>query len=188
MSPGLMDRLLARLRPTASRAAMPTEPVPAEAAPAAPSTIAVDLPGTLRRDFPAEFSIAEQVTAQVLASIGGVDMSALARRSPALLGYDWTAYLRCSMVRIVRVLRVLAKEVPAGGRVLDFRSYFGNFALAAKAAGFRVDALDAYGDYSPALSSCEALQRTVRIEVLIQPWQGSACTRRCHPRPTTRSC
>lgn len=102
---------------------------------------------------------------RVLAAVDGVDLAPLARHSPSLLGYDWTGYLRCSVARVVRVQRALAQHVGRGGAVLDFGSYFGNFALAIAASGYRVTASDAYSDYGAAFDSCVALMRDEGIDV-----------------------
>jgi len=94
-----------------------------------------------------------------------VDLSPLARHSPALAGFDWTSYLRLSAIRMVRVSRLLRRYLPATARVLDFGSYFGNFALMAAAEGFEVDALDSYSAYGGCLTSVVRLlqQRGVRV-------------------------
>ena len=127
--------------------------------------VAIDRVAMLSAAFPAEFPIAETVTTRVLEAITGVNLSSLARRSPGLAGFDWVGYLRCSVARVVRVQRALALHVPGGGRVLDFGSYFGNFALACRAAGFEVDAIDAYREYGAAFASCVSLQQHAGIAV-----------------------
>src|SRR5699024_2148236 len=50
--------------------------------------------------------------------------------------------------------------------VLDFGSYFGNFALAARKFGCRVDALDGYRDYQPALTGERALLEANGVTVI----------------------
>lgn len=137
-----------------------TEPVGADVEP-----VTLDLEGTLVREFGEKFAAAEAATARVLAAIAGVDLEPLARRSPGLKGYDWPAYLRCSLARVVRVQRALALHVPAGGRVLDFGSYFGNFSLACRALGYRLEAIDAYREYGDALAPCAALLRQEGVAV-----------------------
>lgn len=119
----------------------------------------------LSPDFAAEYPLADAAATRVLAAVNGVDLSALARRSPGLKGYDWTAYLRCSVARVVRAHRALNQHVVPGGRVLDFGSYFGNFSLAFAAAGFRVDAVDSYREYGAGLAPCVALQRAAGVTV-----------------------
>ena len=161
--------LLARLRrklqgePAAAPVNLAAPETPAS--PAAGARVVIDRAATLSAEFPAEFSLAEDAATRVLTATAGVDLAPLARRSPALLGYDWTAYLRCSVARVVRVQRALAAHVPPGGRVLDFGSYFGNFALACRAMGYEVDAVDAYAEYGDALAPCVALQRESGIRV-----------------------
>jgi 2-polyprenyl-3-methyl-5-hydroxy-6-metoxy-1,4-benzoquinol methylase len=83
-----------------------------------------------------------------------------------LRGYDWTGYLRCSVARVVRVQRALDRYVRRGGAVLDFGSYFGNFALAIAGSGYRVTAADAYRDYGGAFDACTALMRGDGIAVI----------------------
>ena len=117
---------------------------PAPQAPPVPPRLAIDEPAALAAEYPEEYPIAQAVTQQVMLRLPGLDLSPLARRSPSLAGYDWTSYLHCSLCRIVRFQRALRDHVPAGGRVLDLGSYFGNVALAARALGFSVDAIDSY--------------------------------------------
>jgi len=128
----------------------------------------VDLgfPACIAREFPREFPIAWHVASEMLTTIAASDLAPLARRSPGLRGYDWTEYLRCSVVRMVRVLSALNRHVPAGGRVLDVGAYFGNFANACARAGYQVDAIDAYREYAPAFDACIARMTAERISVL----------------------
>jgi 2-polyprenyl-3-methyl-5-hydroxy-6-metoxy-1,4-benzoquinol methylase len=44
--------------------------------------------------------------------------------------------------------------------VLDFGAYFGNTALMCRAAGFEVEAIDAYREYQPAFDECVSLMTT----------------------------
>jgi 2-polyprenyl-3-methyl-5-hydroxy-6-metoxy-1,4-benzoquinol methylase len=110
------------------------------------STIELNFPTELARSFPREFPIAWRAYEEVSAVIRGVDFSALSRRSPALEGYAWDNYLRCSVVRAVRVLKAV-HSLPDSVRVLDVGSYFGNFALMCQMAGCEVEAVDSYEDY-----------------------------------------
>jgi SAM-dependent methyltransferase len=123
-------------------------------------------PGFVRRQFPAEFELAWQVTQEAIAGVEGRDMAPLARHSPALLGYDWRAYLGCSVARMVRVLRALRAHVPPGGRVLDLGSYFGNFAVLAARAGYAVEARDSYGRYGSVFDAEVRWQRAAGVEVI----------------------
>jgi lipopolysaccharide transport system ATP-binding protein len=124
-----------------------------------------DFPAVIAREFPAEFPLAQAAVDRVLARVAGADLSALARRSPGLAGYDWTGYLQCSVIRMVRVLRGLRASAAAGGRVLDCGAYFGNVALMCAAAGYEVDALDSYSNYAPGLDACVALMRESGVRV-----------------------
>jgi 2-polyprenyl-3-methyl-5-hydroxy-6-metoxy-1,4-benzoquinol methylase len=125
----------------------------------------VDFPACIERQFPEEFPTAWRVTNEVLDAIRGVDLEPLARRSPGLRGYNWTEYLRCSVVRMVRVLRALRTHVPQGSRVLDCGSYFGNVSTMCALSGYTVDAVDAYEEYSPALDRCASLLRGHGVNV-----------------------
>lgn len=136
---------------------------PAAAAPA--QTIAIDMAATLSRQFPVEYPLASAAADRVLAAVRDADLSPLARRSPALQGYDWTAYLQCSVARVVRVQQALRRHLAPGARVLDYGSYFGNFALAGAAAGFAVEAADSYTDYGDALAPCVRLQQASGVVV-----------------------
>jgi SAM-dependent methyltransferase len=70
-------------------------------------------------------------------------------------------------VRVVRLLAVLEQYARPGARVLDFGSYFGNFSLAARRAGYQVDAVDAYrGAFSAAFEPFVTLMRAEDVNVL----------------------
>jgi 2-polyprenyl-3-methyl-5-hydroxy-6-metoxy-1,4-benzoquinol methylase len=154
MTPALVDRWMRRLRRTSAEPAL-----------VAPESLTVDLPSMVAKDFAAEYPLAADAAARVLAAVAGSDLAALARRSPSLAGFDWGTYLRCSICRVVRVQRALSERVAPGARVLDVGSYFGNFGLACQAMGFRVDAIDSYSQYGAALAPCVALQRGAGIVV-----------------------
>jgi cyclopropane fatty-acyl-phospholipid synthase-like methyltransferase len=128
--------------------------------------LTIDLPASTRAAFPEEFDAAWSATRTVLDGLRGRDLSPLARHSPGLAGYDWTAYLTCSVVRMTRALRAVRARVPPGGRVLDCGAYFGNFSLMLAAAGYTVDAVDAYARYAPAFDPTVALLRARGIRVL----------------------
>jgi 2-polyprenyl-3-methyl-5-hydroxy-6-metoxy-1,4-benzoquinol methylase len=98
----------------------------------------------------------------IIAAVAGVDMLPLARQSPGLVGFDWVTYLRCSAIRVDRMVAQLSPNM----RVLDFGSYFGNFSLAARAVGCSVEAVDSYStdDYRP-LAPCVALMRDAGVVV-----------------------
>ncbi len=146
---------------------MPVEETPSPQPPLdeSPLRLTLDEPAALATQYAEEYPIAQTATQQVIARLPGVDLSPLARRSPSLAGYDWNSYLHCSLCRVVRFQRALRNYVPAGGRVLDLGSYFGNIALASRALGFEVDAIDAYRDYGPALAPFAELQRDAGIGV-----------------------
>ena len=163
-----LDRWTNRRRPAAAVAipvadAQRSPPVaPAEL----PEVLEIDLPATLRHEYPDQHSIATNTTAAVMARLGSVDLAPLARHSPSLAGYDWAAYLKCSQCRVVRVMQALSSHVAPGGRVLDYGSYFGNFSTAAAAMGYRVDAIDSYRGYGDSLAPWVALQREAGVTIL----------------------
>jgi 2-polyprenyl-3-methyl-5-hydroxy-6-metoxy-1,4-benzoquinol methylase len=131
-------------------------------------SLAVDFPRCIEREFPSEFPLAWSAVERTIAStcVAGADFTPLERRSPALKGYDWPTYLRCSVARMVRVLAALRGRGVTSGRVLDFGAYFGNFSLMLAAAGYEVDAIDAYGEYAPALDGARAAMQDAGVHVL----------------------
>lgn len=159
MSRRLRHWLEERWRRNSGTVPVTAAPPPAPAAMAI-DRIAIDQRAVLNAEYPAEFPAAEAATQAVLATVANTDLKPLAARSPSLRGYDWAGYLRCSMSRMVRVQRALREHAPAGGRVLDFGSYFGNFALAARAMEFQVDAVDSYSKYGAALAGAVSLQQS----------------------------
>ena len=127
--------------------------------------VRLNFPEVVARAFKDEFPPAWTATKRVLNAVDGVDLSNLAERSPGLRGYDWTGYLRCSVVRLVRALRALQSSAAPSGRILDCGSYFGNASLMCALAGYAVDAIDSYREYSPALNACVDLMRSAGIRV-----------------------
>jgi len=110
----------------------------------------LDFPRCLEADFPDDLPGACAAFDAIAASIAGADFTPLARRSPALKGFDWTSYLRCSIARMVHAAAALRRRGIVSGRLLDYGSYFGNFALMFARAGFSVDAIDSYVTYEHA--------------------------------------
>ena len=99
-------------------------------------------------DFSAEYKIAADSTNEIINSIGNVDFTPLEKNSPALKNYDWSNYLKCSIARLVHAMAAASRiGLEKSSKVLDFGSYFGNFALAFKNTGYEVDALDSYQKY-----------------------------------------
>jgi 2-polyprenyl-3-methyl-5-hydroxy-6-metoxy-1,4-benzoquinol methylase len=160
----LLQRWLERLRGGAVAVQAPPEPAAAPSPPV-PPRLAIDEPAALAAQYPEEYPIAQAVTQQVMQRLPGLDFSSLARRSPSLAGYDWQSYLHCSLCRVVRFQKALREHVPPGGSVLDLGSYFGNIALASRAFGFAVDAIDSYREYGAALAPFAELQRQAGIAV-----------------------
>jgi 2-polyprenyl-3-methyl-5-hydroxy-6-metoxy-1,4-benzoquinol methylase len=156
-----LDRWKNRPRPVTNE---PEAAAPPSAA--VPEILELDLASTLRKEFPDEHAIAVRTAEAVMSRLGSADLSPLAKHSPSLAGYDWANYLRCSQCRVVRVMRALKEHVPAGGHVLDYGSYFGNFSTAAAAMGFRVDAIDSYRSYGAALAPWVKVQRDTGVAIL----------------------
>ena len=128
--------------------------------------IILDFPNCLEREAPESFQVASKAIKEILEVIAGQDYSSLAKRSPGLLGFDWKVYISCSIIRMVRVLNILSKRGVDKGSVLDFGSYFGNFSLMCREAGFCVDAVDSYKGYEGAFSSIEKLLQEKGVGVL----------------------
>ena len=144
------------------------EPQPVRETPPAdtgtPKVVDLDMASALSA-YAVEYPIASAVATSVIDALAGADLSPLANRSPSLAGYDWSNYLRCSIVRVVRVQRALSTFAGPGARVLDYGSYFGNFGLTCRAMGFEVSAIDSYRQYGTAFAPWEALQRRAGITV-----------------------
>lgn len=126
----------------------------------------LDFPAAIEREFPDVFAAAWRATTDILASLDGVDFSALARHSRGLLGYEWSSYHRCNLVRAVRVARCLRRVDQRARRVLDFGAYFGNFSLMAASLGFHVDAVDSFQAYAPAMDRAQSLMRDRDVSVV----------------------
>lgn len=112
----------------------------------------LDFPGSLAREYPLTFPAAWDSAELLISRVRGGDFSALERNSPGLKGFDWPAYLRCSVPRVVLALEALRKHASRPTRILDFGAYFGNFALAAKQLGYDVAAADFYTTFEGAFS------------------------------------
>jgi 2-polyprenyl-3-methyl-5-hydroxy-6-metoxy-1,4-benzoquinol methylase len=131
-----------------------------------PASVAVRFPECVREQYPHEFDLCWSVTQEAIARAGRMDLAGLARHSPALLGYDWPAYLRCSVARMVRVLSALRRHATPGSRVLDLGSYLGNFSVLCARAGYRVDGRDSYARYRGVLDESVAWLQAEGVRVL----------------------
>jgi len=129
-------------------------------------TLYLDFPKCLEVDFPDDLPRARSAFDSIAAAIAGADLAPLARRSPALRGFDWKAYLWCSIARIVHATAALRRRGITVGRVLDYGSYFGNFALTFARAGFAVDAIDSYARYGAAFDGPRRLLRDAGVTIL----------------------
>jgi SAM-dependent methyltransferase len=110
-------------------------------------TLDLDFPRCLAEDFAADLPRAVAAFEAIDGAITGVDFSPLARRSPGLRDFDWRGYLHCSIARMVHAAAAIRRRGITTGRLLDYGSYFGNFALMFARAGFSVDAVDSYRAY-----------------------------------------
>jgi 2-polyprenyl-3-methyl-5-hydroxy-6-metoxy-1,4-benzoquinol methylase len=115
-----------------------------------PAELNLDFPRCLEADFPDDLPGACGAFETIAGSIADADFTPLARRSPALKSFDWREYLRCSIARMVHAAAALRRRGVISGRLLDYGSYFGNFALMFARAGFSVDAVDSYRGYEGA--------------------------------------
>lgn len=127
--------------------------------------VVLDFPACVEQEYPSWFPPAWSAVERTLQAVEGVDLSSLARRSPGLRGYGWETYLRCSTIRMVRAAQALHERGVHGGHLLDYGSYFGNFALMFAALGYRVDAVDSYGYYGQAFRSVTKLLRDHGVSV-----------------------
>jgi SAM-dependent methyltransferase len=107
-----------------------------------------DYPNCLKADFGDHLPLAIAVVDDVLGWMRGVDFAPLARRSPGLQEFGWANYLHCSITRMVHVAAALARRRTRATRVLDYGSYFGNFALMLRQMGAEVVAIDSYRAYA----------------------------------------
>ena len=126
----------------------------------------LDFPRCLEADFPEELPGARAAFESIAETIVDADFAPLARRSPALSGYDWREYLRCSIARMVHAASALRRRGVRRGRLLDYGSYFGNFALMFARAGFSVDAVDSYRAYSQAFDGPTRLLTECGVRLL----------------------
>jgi 2-polyprenyl-3-methyl-5-hydroxy-6-metoxy-1,4-benzoquinol methylase len=131
------------------------------------NVINLSMEEVFKDDFPAEYKIAVDSTNEIINSIGDVDFKPLEKHSPALKGNDWPNYLRCSIARLVHVLAGTSRlGIKEGSRVLDFGSYFGNFALAFKNSGYDVDALDSYQKYGATFQGVRKKLADEKVNIL----------------------
>jgi SAM-dependent methyltransferase len=85
----------------------------------------------------------------------------------ALLATDaMRAYLRMTVVRVVRLVELLQRRGKEQGAVLEVGSWFGSFALALRRLGYDVVACDRYSSYGNAFDGNVALMRGTGIEVV----------------------
>lgn len=155
---------------------MPAVEVPfGEPIPESVVKLAIRYPECLQQELPTEYPLAEQGCERSVRTLEGVDLSFLSTHSPGLRGNDWNNYLRCSMARMARSLRVLRERCPAPAKVLDFGSYLGNFSFMLRDAGYDVHALDSYRKYGDCLSRVVAELNNQNVSVLDFDDQGRDC-------------
>lgn len=115
-------------------------------------SIQPNFPRYVAEAFGDVFHVCVEATEAIRRLIPSGTYDKLAVHSPGLKGYNWDAYIDLSLIRMVRVARALKLAGAPDCSVLDFGSYFGNFALMARKLGCNVDALDSYARYAPALT------------------------------------
>ena len=126
----------------------------------------LDFPRCLEADFPDDLPGALSAFESIADAIVGADFAPLARHSPALSGFDWRGYLRCSIARMVHAGAALRRRGVVAGRMLDYGSYFGNFALMFARAGFSVDAVDSYRAYEHAFDGPRRVLAASGVQLL----------------------
>ncbi len=129
-------------------------------------TLMLDFPDCLEKEFPEEFPMIWDVVNHIIDETKGRNFPELERNSPGLKGFNWDTYLRCSAVRMARLLRALKRRKLEGGTLLDVGSYFGNFSLMLAKIGFQVVAVDSYKRYGKDLEFVVNLLKNAKIEVL----------------------
>jgi SAM-dependent methyltransferase len=129
-------------------------------------TLDLNFPECLRADFPEELPLAVDAVRQVIAAMGEGAHAELARRSPALKDADWPNYLTCSIARMVHVVAALRRAGVRSGRILDYGSYFGNYSLMLRAAGYEVDSADSYQGYAGTFEPAVALLQQAGARVI----------------------
>jgi SAM-dependent methyltransferase len=141
-------------------------PILTEIASESGESISLRFPDILREEFPQEFDPAWAATTAVMRMLPAADLQPLSVHSPGLEGFDWSAYLRLSCIRLVRVAAGLRRANLTSGRLLDFGSYFGNFALLGRELGFEVEAADNYSSYGGAFDPFTTLMSDAGVRVL----------------------
>ena len=126
----------------------------------------LNFPDVIARQFPDTFDLASRAANLVLSATRDADFTPLARHSPGLLGYDWAAYIRCSVIRMVNALDVLQRAGVPSGRILDYGAYFGNMALLCRLAGYDVTAADGYREYGAVFEGCRGEMRAAGIQIV----------------------
>jgi len=97
---------------------------------------------------PRDVECAIEATAILKNAIAGKSFTAsLYEHSPGLKDCRWDLYLEASTLRVAMALRALRDTLMPGATVIDMGSFFGNFSLAARLAGYNVTAIDFYEQY-----------------------------------------
>jgi 2-polyprenyl-3-methyl-5-hydroxy-6-metoxy-1,4-benzoquinol methylase len=127
--------------------------------------IYLDYPNCLRKSHPEITPIAEEVVNSIVNLIRKVDLSCLAKNSPALKNCNWEIYLSCSIIRMVKVMAATQKMMEQTVKILDLGSYFGNFSLMFAKCGYSVDAIDSYTQYQNAFAKFIQLLNENNVKV-----------------------
>lgn len=130
------------------------------------SKITLNFPQELLAEFPIAGAAGLNAVSTIWAEIKSNALDELSRNSPALKGFDWSGYLRLSAIRFGYAHQALRQAMVPSGRVLDFGSYFGNFALALAELAYEVDVVDSYKKYGLALAPVVTLLNRERVNVL----------------------
>src|SRR3989304_1930549 len=100
----------------------------------------------LKKKHPQSFSLAFNITTELVSRFEGKDFSSLSINAPQLRDFDWSCYFNCSLIRMLKVADLLTK-LDGKLKILDVGSYFGNFSLLCAQLGHSVDVVDSYQEY-----------------------------------------
>ncbi|NQU60338.1 MAG: ATP-binding cassette domain-containing protein [Rhodospirillales bacterium] len=134
--------------------------------PSGAQKLKINFPEDLRRQFPEEFDATWGVYEKIHSCIEGGAFKSLHPNVPALKNFDFENYLKCSVIRMLHVTRALQKYTGPGLRLLDYGSYFGNFALLGVEAGLETWAADEYSSHQDDFSKNLGLMRDNEIKIL----------------------
>ena len=126
----------------------------------------INFPEDLRRQFPEDFDTVWGIYKKLLPCIEGVSFKSLHPNLPILQNFDFENSLKCSVIRMLHVARALRKHAGPEKRLLDYGSWFGNFALLGIEAGFETWAIDEYSSFQDDFSKNLVKMRENEIQIL----------------------